>query len=125
MNVNGIETPVAISRCNSKTSKVFIIDNILLNSNLELAVTNLWKQYFDYILKKEDLIIFANNLGSFDGYYLYKGLINHFYPIIVDALIDDSKSFISITLLINNVKIVWKDYLRIFPVSLDKLCDIF
>lgn len=131
MDINGMQTPVAISTCRGimkKDSKIFIIDHLLLQTNVELAVYNLWKQYFDYILQgAEDgnNLIFAHNLGSFDGYFLYKGLLNHFDPIIVESLIDDSKSFISISLNINDIKIVWKDSLRIIPVSLDKLCEIF
>ena len=124
MNVNGIQTPVAISTCNSTSSKVFVIDHLLLKSNLELAVNNLWKQYFDYLLKSGDQLIFAHNLGSFDGYYLYKALVNQFDPTIVDSLIDDSKSFISISLNLGD-KIVWKDSIRIFPMSLDNLCNLF
>ena len=64
MNINGVQTPVAISCCNSKTSKLFIIDYELLKIDLELAVSNLWDQYFDHINKVEDELIFAHNLGS-------------------------------------------------------------
>jgi hypothetical protein len=52
-------------------------------------------------------------------------LINHFDPELVECLIDESKSFISISLNINNTKIVFKDSLRVFPLSLGKLCDTF
>jgi|HubBroStandDraft_2_1064218.scaffolds.fasta_scaffold11044_2 hypothetical protein len=42
----------------------------------------------------------------------------------ITALIDESKSFISIQHL--NVPLIeWKDSLRIFPMSLDKLCKMF
>jgi hypothetical protein len=128
MDINGMQLPVVISSCRGimkKDSKIFIIDHILLKTNSELAVKNLWKQYFDYLIKSGINLIFAHNLGNFDGYFLYKGLLNHFDPIIVESLIDDSKSFISISLNINDIKIVWKDSIRIFPISLDKLCDIF
>jgi len=125
MNINGNQIPVAISTCNSKLAKLFVIDPLLLNSSVDLAVKALWKQYFDYILKCKDSIIFVHNLGNFDGYFLYKALLNHFDPIIVDTIIDEAKSFITITLNINDVKIVWKDSLRVFPVSLDKLCQTF
>jgi DNA polymerase type B, organellar and viral len=128
MNVNGTQIPVAISTCNGfkkSSSKLFVIDHVLLKSDPTLAVNNLWKEYFDYIINKGDVLIFAHNLGNFDGYYLYRGLLNHFDPIIVQCLIDDNKTFISITLNINNMKIVWKDSIRIFPMSLDKLCKLF
>jgi len=128
MDIKGIQTPVAISTCNGfklNDSKIFIIDHILLKTDSELAVNNLWKQYFDYIIKNNNNLIFAHNLGSFDGYFLYKALVNHFDPIIVNCLIDESKSFISVSLNINNNIIVWKDSIRIFPMSLDKLCKLF
>ncbi len=128
MNVKGVQTPVAISCCNGlmkKNNKIFIIDHILLQSDPVLAVNKLWRAYFEYIIKNEHELIFAHNLGNFDGYYLYKALLNIYDPIIVQCLIDDNKTFISISLNINNNKIVWKDSIRIFPVSLDKLCQIF
>jgi hypothetical protein len=125
MDINGNQIPVVISTCNSKTSKLFIVDHVLFKYNLKLAVKNLWQQYFDYILNCTDPIIFVHNLGNFDGYFLYKALINHFDPMLVDTIIDEGKAFITITLNINNRKIVWKDSLRIFPISLDKLCAMF
>jgi len=42
----------------------------------------------------------------------------------VESLIDESKSFISIKLL-DGCIIEWKDSIRIFPMSLDKLCTLF
>jgi len=130
IDINGIQTPIAISTCNAKTSKLFVIDHLLLQTSPELVIKNLWKDYFEYILSNlslENMYIFAHNLGNFDGYYLYKGLINHFYPTDVESLIDESKSFISISLKTSgyNTKIIWKDSLRIFPISLAKLCQVF
>lgn len=124
MNIKGIQTPVAISSCNENGSKLFLIDSLLLHSNLNLAVNNLWKQYFYYIINQGDKLILAHNLGNFDGYFLYKALVNYFDPRMVECLIDDSKSFISIKLLSDN-KIEWKDSCRLFPMSLDKLCNLF
>jgi hypothetical protein len=125
MNVNGVQEPVAISTCNSKTSTLFIIDSLLLKTSPDLAVKDLWKKYFDYILKTGDQLVFAHNLGNFDGYLLYKGLVNYFDPTIIDTIIDESKSFISITLNLSEGKIVWKDSLRLFPVKLDLFCEMF
>jgi len=100
-----------------------------LECSASLAVKDLWKQYFDYIIaanaRSGSNLIFAHNLGSFDGYFLYKALVNHFDPTIVNCLIDESKSFISISLNYNNNIIVWKNSIRIFPMSLDKLCKLF
>jgi len=50
-----------------------------------LALKNLWINYFNYlenIIKNSEtlneLTIFAHNLGDFDGYFLYKGLMKHY-----------------------------------------------
>lgn len=66
-------------------------------------------------------------MGNFDGYFLYKGLINYFNPSDVEAIIDESKSFITISLKTStyDCKIIWKDSIRLFPISLDKLCQMF
>jgi hypothetical protein len=49
MNVNGVQTPVAISCCNNKISKLFVIDHVLLSSDVDEAVKGLWDQYFNHI----------------------------------------------------------------------------
>ena len=46
-----------------------------------------------------------------------------YHPDNINSLIDESNTFISITC--NNPLIEWKDSLRIFPMSLDKLCKMF
>jgi hypothetical protein len=138
--INGIEVPVAISSCvacgewhhNQEVNKIFLIDHILLQTNQELAVKQLWNKYFTYledvvnteITIVDKLTIFAHNLGGFDGYFLYKGLMNHYNPEHISSLIDDTNTFISIK---NNdvPPIEWKDSMRIFPISLDKLCQMF
>jgi hypothetical protein len=136
IKVNNIQVPIAISSCGVNTGKVerklFLIDPTLLKSNLELAVKDLWNKYFSYLEKLEldisKLTIFAHNLGNFDGYFLYKGLMNHYNPENINSIIDESNSFISIKL-ISGIKtglsFEWKDSLRIFPMSLDKLCKLF
>jgi hypothetical protein len=43
----------------------------------------------------------------------------------VECLMDEAKTFISMSLIGSNNKIVWKDSLRLFPVSLDNLCKMF
>jgi hypothetical protein len=135
---NNIQTPIAISSCgvnNSKQeSKLFLIDHVLLNSNVDLAVKQLWNKYFNYLESLNidqsinKLTIFAHNLGDFDGYFLYKGLMNHYNPEHLSSIIDESNSFISVKLLSGNktgLIFEWKDSLRIFPMSLDKLCALF
>jgi hypothetical protein len=59
----------------------------------------LWNQYFNYLKSVLDnnitienkLVIFAHNLGNFDGYFLYKGLMSCFNPENISSIIDDKK----------------------------------
>lgn len=71
--------------------------------------------------------IFSHNLGSFDGYFIFKGLLE--LPNIdiskVNSIIDDLHKFISIEILFKDSKFIFKDSLRIFPVSLQELCSLF
>lgn len=136
ISLNGLETVVAISSCGwhneQINNKIFLIDHNLLIVNQELATKQLWNKYFTYledVIKTEETIvdkltIFAHNLGGFDGYFLYKALLNHYNPDYVSSLIDETNSFISIKN--NDIPLIeWKDSLRIFPISLDKLCKMF
>ena len=84
--------------------------------------------FFDFIiLNCNKGIIFVHNLGSFDGFFIYKALSNRFKPEEVSCLIDNHNKFIQITLEleIQKIKIVFKDSYGIFPVSLKDLCNIF
>jgi hypothetical protein len=63
-------------------------------------------------------------LGSFDSFFLYKALSNRFKADEVTCLIDNHNKFIQITLEIEKLKITFKDYYRIYPVSLSELCNI-
>ena len=62
----------------------------------------------EYILftlfeKNKNLTIYSHNLGSFDGYFIYKPLVKYFKELYydksnpIDALIDDRNKFITIT----------------------------
>jgi hypothetical protein len=133
---NNVELVVAISSCGYYKglidNQIFLIDYNLLKSDSKLAVQNMWNNYFKYLeevfINEESidkkLTIFAHNLGEFDGYFLYKALLNHYNVKNVTSLVDDTNSFISITLT-DIINIEWKDSLRIFPLSLDKLCKMF
>jgi hypothetical protein len=72
-------------------------------------------------------IIFSHNLGSFDGYFIFKGLLE--LPDVsmdkVNSIIDDLQRFIGIDIIYKDTKLIFKDSLRIFPVSLQELCSIF
>jgi len=69
--------------------------------------------------------IFFHNLGSFDGFFLYKALLNHFDPDKVETIIDDSNKLITITFKSEQGNFIFKDSLRIFPMSLTNLCKTF
>jgi hypothetical protein len=109
---------------------LFLIDHLLLKSDTDLAVKQLWFKYFDSLISEVvslglvKVTIFAHNLGDFDGYFSFKGLLNNYNPENISSIIDHSNSFISITWK-DKVTIEWKDSLRIFPMSLDKLCELF
>jgi hypothetical protein len=124
------EAVIAISSCGINNgvleNKIFLIDPNLLLSNYELATKELWNKYFTYLKNvlennqsiEDKLVIFAHNLGDFDGYFLSKGLLNHYNPENVTSIIDESNSFISIKLLTGTetgLSFEWKDSLRIFP----------
>lgn len=70
-------------------------------------------------------MLFYLFLGSFDGYFIYKELSNIFKPDEISTIIDDKNKFIQIILKKYDFEIVWKDSYRIFPLSLDNLCENF
>ena len=136
INFNNSELVIAISSCGLHNgiieNKIFLIDHKLLLVNPELALKQLWNSYFNYLENvisseatiENKLTIFVHNLGNFDGYFLYKGLMLCYNPDQLSSIIDESNSFISIQHL-DNPLIEWKDSLRIFPVSLNNLCKMF
>src|SRR5271168_1321006 len=110
MCTNNVEVSVCISITTKTVSRIFLIDPVKLIDDLNLAISELWNGFFDFILdncNKE--VIFVHNLGGFDGFFLYKALSNRFKPEEVSCLIDTHNKFISITLNINKLKITWKD----------------
>jgi hypothetical protein len=130
IKLNNIQVPIAISCCGEYGSKLFLIDDLLLLRNIEEALNKLWSQYFTYLEsfitdEINNLTIFAHNLGDFDGYFLYKALMNHYNPEYINSIIDESNSFISIKYKTKDIVFEWKDSLRIFPMSLDNLCKLF
>ena len=133
MEINGVQVPVFITYVNKLERKSFMIDNVLLKTNQELALDKLWREYFDYICQFHVLAdypeiidtLFFHNLGSFDGYFLYKALLNYTDPGAVETIIDDANKFITITLDTEQGTFTFKDSLRIFPMPLKSLCKSF
>lgn len=136
ISINNKEVVISISSCGIfkgfLENKIFLINKKSLITNPQVAELELFSKYFKYLenIIKNDIIhnnkltIFAHNLGNFDGYFLYKNLLLY-YPVTgVNCLIDESNTFISINLN-HGFNFEWKDSLRIFPMSLDKLCRMF
>lgn len=120
MEYNSQQIPVAISIYLSMFGpKLFLINPKI---PVEEAVKILWKDVFEYLTKHFKGVIFVHNLGSFDGFFIYKYLSVFAKPEKVSTIIDDKNKFIQISY---NKEIIWKDSFRIFPVSLSDLCKNF
>lgn len=116
-------------------------------------VTEMFKELMTDISSRKDTrfnnrIIFAHNLGGFDGIFIHKQLVE-LYGNKTECLIDDSNKYIAITYngqvidtslpenqdkiknwsqiehKQNSYKIEFKDSCRLFPVTLDQLCEVF
>lgn len=130
---NNNQLPISISFSHNINNKIFtifkLIDSDLLLIDSNKAVKLLWLSFMEELnsLKLHKCIIFSHNLGSFDGYFIFKGLLE--LPDIdiskVNSIIDDFHKFISIDILWKDSKFIFKDSLRIFPVSLQELCSLF
>lgn len=120
----GFQLPILISFAGKRKNKLFLIPN---THNLENRVRELFDNFFIYlneVLPKSKTVIFVHNLGGFDGIFLYKYLSLK-YTKELNTIIDDSNKFILISLKLKEREIIFKDSLRIFPVSLQELCNIF
>jgi len=134
IDINGNQTPIAISFAYTLRAKIKTIFNLidpqLLIKNPDEAVNHLWQSFYKELLsqdKRSKFIIYSHNLGRFDGFFIYKGLLQ--LPDInisdVSSIIDLEKSFIGITAILGNTNLVWKDSIRLFPLSLNELCKMF
>jgi hypothetical protein len=133
-NENNEQLPIAITLTtmikNKLIKKLILIDHNLFINNKDLAINKLFDRLLDFLLEYNIKYIFTHNLGSFDGFFIYKYLLNKVKnPNDLNAIIDDQNRFISIDLKIlkNNKQFhfIWKDSFRIFPVSLNELCQNF
>ncbi len=76
MDWNGKQIPISISTSYSvNKSKLFLINKDLLLIDCDKAINDLWITYFKFLKLNHEFIsnIFVQNLGSFDGYFLYHG----------------------------------------------------
>lgn len=99
-----------------------MIDIDLFKVDPEQSVIQMFKDLNNFLIENlSHHTIFVHNLGSFDGYFLFKYL-TIIYPINkVKAIIENDNRFIQIKL--NHIK--FNDSFRIFSVSLNSLCEIF
>ena len=140
MEFNGKQIPIAISLAYYKeicsqelTTHFTLINKDLLLNNEGTAIKDLWKRFFSYFtvdnlsFEESKIIIFMHNLGSFDGLFLYQGLLDNdmLKPSDVKSMIDKHNEFIQIEAMINGILFTWRDSYRVFNVSLNKLCDVF
>ena len=133
----GKQIPVLISHYDPVNgSQLFEINhNYIKNSEYEKGVKVLFSGYFIYLRKCHISLIFAHNLGGFDGYFLFKYiyLASGWEPRDLEVMIDDSNRFIQITqkmvytmVTIATTKITFKDSFRLLGgVSLNTLCKIY
>jgi hypothetical protein len=103
--------------------KTFYITNYgeVKDSNLQQLSLDLINDVCTFIKSNlSGYTLYAHNLGKFDGYFLLKPFYNFFGP--YEILIDKSRAIISLTL---PGDITFKDSLRILPLSLLKLGNLF
>ena len=133
IELNGNQIPISISFSyifNDEIITIFeLIDHKLLLINPKEAVKLLWLNFMNRLskLNLHKCVIFTHNLGSFDGYFIFKGLLD--LPGInidkVNSIIDELHRFIGIDIVWKDNKFIFKDSLRIFPISLQELCSTF
>jgi hypothetical protein len=133
IEINNNQIPISISFSyflNGEIITLFeLIDYNLLIKDSDQAINLLWLHFMNKLnaLNLHKIVIFSHNLGSFDGYFIFKGLLE--LPGVnidkVNSIIDNLHRFISITINWKDTNIIFKDSLRIFPVSLQQLCDTF
>lgn len=130
---NNNQIPISISFSyilNGKLITIFeLINYNMLLENPEQAVKLFWLNFMNKVndLNLHKIVIFSHNLGSFDGYFIFKGLLE--LPGVnidkVSSIIDELHKFISININWKETSIIFKDSLRVFPVSLKELCKTF
>lgn len=131
------QIPIAISlaykKHNDKLFTKFLLANVNMLNNIEteeIAIKNLFTELMkELLIIQKDLnskmFIFTHNLGSFDGFFIFKYLSLILDNDKLNTIIDQHRKFISIEAEIEGVTFIWKDSYRIFPVSLNDLCKNF
>ena len=141
INIGGRQIPVLLSHYNPVTgSKLFVVNyNYLKNSEYEKAIKSLFTKYFKFLIKSKISLVFAHNLGGFDGYFLFKYLFltssSFADPKLIKVMIDESNKFIKITqtseykrhgVIHTEEMFTFKDSMRLLGgMSLNNLCKIY
>jgi len=121
----------------------FLVDYELFFLNPYEALNNLWINVFNYLTLYHKDPVIVHNLGSFDGYFIYKWGSLFFDPKYVTSLVDPQNRFISIDFKFENPDYIeqednkkatkddkfnninFKDSMRQFPIGLDDFCKIY
>lgn len=134
---NNTQIPIAISLAyknnDDKLFTKFLLTDVNLLNNLkteEIAVKNLFTELMNELVTIQNdinskIIIFTHNLGSFDGFFIFKYLSQILDNDKINTIIDQHHKFIVIESEIKGINFIWKDSYRIFPVSLNALCKNF
>jgi hypothetical protein len=131
ISINGFHIPIIITAAYNDKQVLFIIDKDLFKKDREKAVENLMYEYFHFAFRRKGNVIFAHNLGGYDGLFIYKYLLKFCNynqgNLKSNCIIDHSSKFITISFKIifedkKSLTYTFKDSYRIFPVSLNKLC---
>lgn len=141
MDFHGEQFPIAISLSylgnnNDKViTKFFIINKLKLvdglpdKTDLIIEIDLMWNNFFNFIKdNNSDALktIFVHNLGGFDGVFIFKQLTKLQLPLPPTILMDDSNKYIRISMEFSkDLKVKWVDSYRIFPISLENLCETF
>ena len=131
---NNMEYPILISLAYMVEDKprylTVEVDPVIFEQDTDFAIFLMWKNFFDQMKKlklhKKKVVIFAHNLGSFDGYFILSGLLK--YDSNTESyktMIDDQNKIIGIEYNYNSIKWLFRDSCRIFPMSLAKLTKLF
>lgn len=108
-----------------KYFKTLINLDLLKSKGADLAIKDLLERFFTEMLKAKikNHVIFMHNLGKFDGFHLITHFVKNTELVTnLSTISDKNNAYIQIQCKIYGMKLIWKDSLRIFPISLDKFC---
>lgn len=113
-SLGDVQIPILISiayRVNTgeiKALKFMIDNNVIQHKGVKFACNLLWSELFNFISENisPKSVIFSHNLGGFDGFFLFQGLLNNLDRKNIHTIIDKDNNFIQITATIKGNKYV-------------------